>query len=185
MPTRYRLDPGHSRFTVRAFATGLLSLFAHSPTFAVRDFTGDLTFDGDAVAGMRLELSIRADSLALVDNVKPADRAEIEGRMRNEVLATAAFTEIKFEAAVVAHERVSPGRYRIRLAGPLALHGVTRTQQADAELLIFDDGMRLRGATALRLSDFGIRPVTALGGAIRLKDELKVSFDLAALPEAP
>ena len=35
---RYRIDPGRSRFTVQAFATGLLSAFAHSPTFAVRDF---------------------------------------------------------------------------------------------------------------------------------------------------
>ena len=33
------------------------------------------------------------------------------------------------------------------------------------------------------MSEFGIRPVTALGGTIKLKDELKLSFDLAALPE--
>jgi polyisoprenoid-binding protein YceI len=185
MPTRYKLDPGHSRFTVQAFASGLLSFFAHSPTFAVRDFAGVLRFDGDAIAGMRLEMIVKADALALVDNVKATDRAEIEGRMRTEVLATAAFPEIKIEAAVVASERVSPGRYRVRVGGPLALHGVTRSQQADAELLIFDDGMRLRGESVLCLSDFGIRPVTALGGAIKLKDGLKVSFDLAALPEGP
>jgi polyisoprenoid-binding protein YceI len=103
--------------------------------------------------------------------------------MRREVLETAAFPEIKFAAAVVANERVSPGRYRVRVAGPLALHGVTRTQQADAELLIFDDGVRLRGESPLRLSAYGIRPMTALGSAIKLKDELKVTFDLAALPE--
>jgi polyisoprenoid-binding protein YceI len=185
MPTRYKLDPGHSRFTVQAFASGLLSLFAHSPTFAVRDFAGVLSFDGDAIAGMRLEMIVKADALALVDNVKAADRAEIEGRMRNDVLATAAFSEIKIDAAVVANERVSPGHYRVRLGVTLSLHGATRAQHTDAELLIFDDGMRLRGESALRLSDFGIRPVTALGGAIKLKDGLKVSFDLAALPEGP
>jgi polyisoprenoid-binding protein YceI len=185
MGNRYKLDPGHSRFTVQAFATGLLSFFAHSPTFAVRRFAGVMEFDGDAIAGMRLLLTVEADGLELVDQVKAADRAEIEGRMRREVLETAAFPEIKIEAAVVANERVSPGRYRVRVVGPLALHRITREHAADTELLVFDDGMRLRGESALRLSDFGIRPVTALGGAIKLKDGLKVSFDLAALPEGP
>jgi hypothetical protein len=30
------------------------------------------------------------------------------------------------------------------------------------------------------LSDFEIRPVSAAGGTIKLKDELKLSFDIAA-----
>ncbi len=46
MTARYRLDPGQSRFTVQAFATGLLSFLGHSPTFAVRDFAGAVRFDG-------------------------------------------------------------------------------------------------------------------------------------------
>jgi hypothetical protein len=33
------------------------------------------------------------------------------------------------------------------------------------------------------MSDFRIKPVTALGGPIKLKDEMKASFDIAALPE--
>jgi polyisoprenoid-binding protein YceI len=184
MATRYRLDPARSTFTVQGFATGLLSFFAHSPTFAVRDFAGVLEFAGEAVAGLRLDLTVKADSLELVDRVKAEDRAEIERRMRTEVLETAAYPEIRFQAGAVANERLGPGRYRVRLAGPLALHGVTREHQADAELLIFDDGVRLRGECVLRLSDYRIRPVTALAGAIKLKDDLKVSYDLAALPEA-
>jgi hypothetical protein len=51
-------------------------------------------------------------------------------------------------------------------------------------LVVYDDGVRLAGASRLLLSEYGIRPVTALGGAIKLKDELKVSFDLAGIPEA-
>src|SRR5262245_59483144 len=145
MGNRYRLDPGHSRFTVKAFATGLLSIFAHSPTFAVRDFAGVMDFGDGQIAGLRLKLTVRADALELVDHVKPADRAEIEGRMRREGLETATYPEIRFEATVASSERVSPGRYRVGLGGPLSLHGVTRAHLADAELLVFDDGVRLRG----------------------------------------
>jgi hypothetical protein len=35
---RYVFDPSVSRFTVQAFATGLLCAFGHNPTIAIRDF---------------------------------------------------------------------------------------------------------------------------------------------------
>jgi polyisoprenoid-binding protein YceI len=105
--------------------------------------------------------------------------------MRREVLESASYPEIRFEATVVAAEEASQGRYRLRLAGRLTLHGVTQSQEMGAELLVFDDGVRLRGESSLRMSDYRIRPVTALGGAIKLKDELRLSFDLAAIWEGP
>jgi hypothetical protein len=33
-------------------------------------------------------------------------------------------------------------------------------------------------------TDYGIRPVTALGGAIQLRDQLRLSFDIVAWREA-
>jgi polyisoprenoid-binding protein YceI len=183
MTVRYRLDPGQSRFTVQAFAAGMLSFLGHSPTFAVRDFSGVVSFERGRAEEMRLELTVRADGLALVDQVRDADRREIEGTMRRDVLETAAYPEIRYEAAQVSADAVARGHYRAHIGGRLSLHGVTRPQPVDAELLVFDDGIRLRGESSLRLSDYRIRPVTALGGTIRLKDELRLSFDLAGLPE--
>ena len=40
--------------------------------------------------------------------------------------------------------------------------------------------MRVSGEFTLRPSDFSIAPVTAAAGAIRLKDELKCTFDVVA-----
>lgn len=184
MTTRYRLGPGHSRFTAQAFAAGVLSFLGHSPTFAVREFTGAVEFPDDLVANARLELTVGAGSLAVGDAVKPADRREIEGRMRAEVLEAAAFPEIAFHATAAETEKLAPGRYRMALDGPLALHGITRPLRVEAELTVFADGLRLRGETGVRMSDFAIRPVTALGGTIRLEDRVKLAFDLAAVPEA-
>jgi polyisoprenoid-binding protein YceI len=117
--------------------------------------------------------------------VSAADRKEIEGTMRRDVLETTSYPEIRYEATDVSSESVAQGRYRLRIGGRLALHGVTRSHPLDAELLVFDDGIRLQGESSLRLSDYRMRPVTALGGAIRLKDELKLSFDMAGLSEGP
>jgi polyisoprenoid-binding protein YceI len=184
MTTRYLFDPGHSRFTAQAFATGLLSFLGHSPTFAVRDYAGAVEFPDDLVANLRLELTVGAGALSVTDDVKPADRREIEDRMRAEVLETAAFPEITFRAAAAETERLAPGRYRMALDGTLALHGVARPHRVGVELVMFADGLRLRGETAVRTSEYGIRPVTALGGTIRLQDEVRLAFDVVALPEA-
>jgi polyisoprenoid-binding protein YceI len=179
---RYRIDPGRSLFTVQAFAAGLLSAFAHSPTFAVRDYGGEVRL-GDTAESLELELTVNPASLDLQDRVSAADRRDIEARMQGEVLETPVYRTIAYRGGVAEAGTVGQGRYRLVIGGDLSLHGVTRPQRIDAELTVFGDGLRLGGASILRMSEYGIRPVTALGGTIKLKDELKLSFDLAALPE--
>ncbi|APW62962.1 YceI family protein [Paludisphaera borealis] len=183
MSVRYVFDKRQSQFTVQAFKTGLLSTFGHSPTFAVGDYSGEARFGAGGLASFSLELTVVADSLSLLDRVGVTDRREIESRMRDDVLETRAHPEIRYRAERLADERIAPGRYRIRIGGPLSLHGVTHPHQIDAELTVFNDALQLRGGCALRLSDYQIKPVSALAGAIKLKDELQLTFDLNAPKE--
>ncbi len=39
----------------------------HNPTFAVRDFSGEVEFDPDAPAASSLRLVVRAESLAVTE----------------------------------------------------------------------------------------------------------------------
>jgi polyisoprenoid-binding protein YceI len=180
---RYRLDASHGKFNVQAFAEGMLSVFGHSPTFAVRDFHGIVTLDERGPGGMTIEMVVRADSLALIDRVSASDRREIEDRMRREVLETHRYAEIRHELRAASATAAEPGKYLVRLDGSLSLHGVTRPHAVDAELRLHTDAFELRGACPLRMSEYQIKPVRALAGAIRLKDELSVSFELLGLPE--
>lgn len=180
---RYRIDPGRSHFTVHASATGLLSAFAHSPTFAVRDFGGEMRL-GETAQSFEVDVTVDAGSLELVDRVRDADRRDIEGRMRGEVLETSVYRQISYRGRAVQAETIDQGRYQLVIEGELALHGVTRAHRMEAELTVFGDGLRLGGRDTLRMSDHGIKPVTAVGGTIKLKDELTISFDIAAVPEA-
>jgi len=179
---RYRIDPGRSLFTVQGFAAGLLSAFAHSPTFAVREYGGEVRL-GDTAESLELELTVNPALLDLQDRVSAADRRDIEARMQGEVLETSEYRTIAYRGGVIEAGTIGQGRYRLVIGGELSLHGVTRPQRIDAELTVFGDGLRLGGGSMLRMSEYGIRPVTALGGTIKLKDELKLTFDLAALPE--
>jgi polyisoprenoid-binding protein YceI len=180
---RYRMDPTHSRFTVQGFAGGLLSFVAHSPTFAVRDFEGELRWQPDAGVDARLGITVRAGSLELVDKVRAADREDIMERMMREVLEVAAYPQVHLEAEAISTAPVGTDRFRVGITALLTLHGVTIREGIDAELLQYSDGVRLIGTFPLHLSAYRIRPVTALGGAIHLKDQLRVAFDLAAWKE--
>lgn len=170
---------------MQAFAAGVLSFLGHSPTFALGNFTGSLRVESGMLVGMRVELLAQAESLVLEDKVSAEDRKEIEKRTRGEVLELARYPQILFQATARSANAISPGRYWIRLDGTLSLHGLTRPLVVEAEFQVFEDGIRLRGESGLKMSNFGIKPVTALGGSIKLKDEVKLSFDLAGLPVEP
>jgi polyisoprenoid-binding protein YceI len=184
MTRRYTFIPARSRFTVQAFATGMLSFLGHSPTFAVGEYSGALAFDQAEPARTALELSIHADSLTLLDRVSAADRTEIETRMQRDVLEVAAFPIIAFHADDASASAAGAGRFRLDLGGQLTLHGVTRSYHVEAELVAEGDGIHLRGDDRLAMADFRLKPVSAVGGAITLKDEVKLMFDLFGVPEA-
>src|SRR4051794_13443157 len=108
--TRFRFAPGDSRWTVQAFASGMLSFLGHSPTFAIRDFAGFLSM-GNSAADTTVEIAVQASSLELVDKVSPSDRREIEDRMRREVLETAVCPEIRYQGTALSANPISQGRY--------------------------------------------------------------------------
>jgi polyisoprenoid-binding protein YceI len=178
---RYVIDPGGSTFIVRAFATGMLSAFAHNPTIAIPDFQGEVQFTSSALEEASLRIVAQAASLKVTDDISARDRQEIERRMHDEILEADGFAEIIYECDRVASiQKISEGQYAVTLNGELALHGVTRTQPVSARVTIKGETLRAAGEFTLRLSDYEIGPVSAAGGAVKLKDELKLSFDMSA-----
>lgn len=179
--TRYRLDAGRSRFTVQAFAEGVLSSFGHDPLIAIRDFGGEVEFVAGTLEAARVRLSIRADSLTTTGEVKEKDRLEIDAQMREQVLEVSKYPEIVFESTSVAASRIREGRYRARVIGDLTLHGVRQSFiWIHAEVTFDDEEMRAQGEFTLRQTDYKLRPVTAVGGMLKVKNELKFKFDIVA-----
>jgi len=176
----YVLDKSSSRFTVRAFATGMLSSFGHSPTFAIRDFSGEASYDPAIPAEASLVLKVRADSLEVMDDIKSKDRREMESTMNESVLESAKYPEIVFTSTNISSNKLSEGRFQVNVAGNLSLHGVTRPLTVPAQLAVMGEEFRASGEVSLSQSDFGIQPVSVAGGALKLKDELKFNFDIVA-----
>jgi polyisoprenoid-binding protein YceI len=178
--SRYTVDARLSRFTVQAFAGGLLSAFAHSPRFAILGISSRIELDRANLGAAKLRMEIRADSLRLLDHVSDEDRAEIERVMREEALEALAYPTIVFGTSTVAATPSGEGQYRLTLQGDLSLHGVTRAMTVPARVVFTGDMLRAFGEFTLKQSDYRIKLVAVAGGVIKVKDELKFSFDLVA-----
>lgn len=177
---RYLIDGKGSKFIVRAFATGLLSAFGHNPTVAIQDFEGEALINPSALEESSLHLLIHASSLTVTDDINDKDREEIERRMQTEVLESDGYSNIVYECAKLTASKTGEGQYWVALNGELSLHAVTRTQPVSARVTLNGDTLRAVGDFSVRLSDYEIKPVSAAGGTVRLKDEIKLSFDITA-----
>jgi polyisoprenoid-binding protein YceI len=177
---RYQIDGKSSKFTARAFATGLLSAFGHDPTIAMPEFEGEILVNPNALEQSSLSLVIHADSLIVTDDINEKDRNEINRRMHDEVLESNGYGEVIYECSKLTASKTGEGQYWVALNGELSMHGVTRSQPVSARVTLNEDTLRAAGDFALRLSDYEIKPVSAVGGAVKLKDEIKLSFDITA-----
>jgi len=166
---------------VRAFATGMLSAFGHSPTIAIPDFQGEVKWSSSDLQDASLRIVIEAASLSVTDDISAKDRTEIERKMHQEVLETDGFSEIVYECPQVSSiQKMGEGLFSVVLNGELTLHGVTRNQPVTARVTLKADTLRAAGDFSVRQSDYEIKPVSAAGGAVKLKDELKLSFNIIA-----
>lgn len=178
---RYMVVAGQSRFSVQAFAEGMFSAFGHDPVIAIRDFTGEARCASPSLEAASLRVTVRAGSLAVADAKSDKDRREIERAMHEDVLESAVYPDIVFESTDVAASRLARGRYRVRIVGDLTLRGVTRNNLwVYAKVIMLEDGLRAEGEFTLRQTDYGIKPFSAAGGTMKVKNELKFSFDIAA-----
>jgi polyisoprenoid-binding protein YceI len=158
----------------------LLSAFGHDPTISIPDFEGEVILDPDAIERSSFHLLLHANSLIAVGDANKKDLEEVTRRMHDEVLESESYPDIIYECDQISASRTGEGQYWAALKGSLTLHGVTRSQPVSARLSINDGTLRATGDFSVRQSDYEIALVSAVGGAIRIKDEVKLSFDIVA-----
>ncbi len=178
--THFVLDAKASRFTVQAFAAGILSAMGHNPTIGISKFSGDVDFSSQKAAASGLRLVIESSSLSVSDDISAKDRREIERLMKSDVLEVDRYPEVAYEAHSILCSAVGGTIYSATLNGMLKFHGVTQQQQITARITAMGETLRASGGFTLKQSDYQIKPVSVAGGALKLKDELKFSFEIVA-----
>jgi polyisoprenoid-binding protein YceI len=177
---QYVIDGRASRFTVRAFATGLLAKMGHNPTIGIRDLSGELTFNPDQLEAGSFRIVIKSASLSVQDDISSKDLREMERLMNQEVLETEKFPEILYEASAISVTKMADMLYSAALNGSLTMHGVTRSQPIVTRVALLGSMLRASGDFSLNQTDYNIKLVSVAGGALKLKDELSFSFEIVA-----
>ena len=176
----YQIDEGASQFTVKAFASGLISVVAHSPTFAIREVAGEITFEPGTLAQAAVWVAINPAGLQLKDEVSSEDRKIIDTVMHHEVLESSKYPNITFESRRTAATKLGENLYRVSIVGDLSLHGVRRQVTLHAQTVVGEDTIRAIGDFTILQTDFGMNIISVAGSTLRLKDELKLGFFIIA-----
>lgn len=161
------IDTAKSVMTIHVYKTGMLSALGHDHEIAAPIAGGAVDIEG-----RKVDLRVSAGALRVQDaKASDKDRAEIQANMLGrDVLDAENHKEIAFRST--GAEPAGPGAWKV--SGELTLHGATRAVSMEVRER---DGHYV-GNCRFNLSDFGIAPVKAAGGTIRVKDEVQVQFDI-------
>jgi polyisoprenoid-binding protein YceI len=162
-----QIDVQKSSLTVRVYKSGLFSAFAHD-----HEITAPIAYGTFRESSAFVELTVDARSLRVVDHtVSDKDRAEIQETMLGpKVLDSQKFPEIRYRSNAV--QRLGTDKWVVQ--GDLTLHGQTRPVKVEVEGL----NGHYRGSATVSQKDFGIAPVRVAGGTVKVKNEVRIEFEL-------
>jgi len=176
----YAIDAGVSRLTVRAFATGLLSAFGHDPVVGVHTLSGEAHLAEGTLEQAALYVTVNVGSLTIENDANDKDRREMQRAMYAEVLEGNDFPEISYDCSRISGSSSGEGQFMTTLDGELTLHGATRSARISARVFVTGDLLRASGEFTLQMSDYQIKPVSAVAGGLRLKAEIRITFEVVA-----
>jgi len=153
---------------IRVYKSGFFSAFAHNHEIEAPIAQGRV----ELPTSPSVTLLVDARKLRVLDpELAVGKRAEVQKTMEGpQVLDSSRFPEISFQSTAI--KKMGADHWTVR--GNLTLHGQTRPVVVD---VVLSDG-HYRGSATLKQRDFGITPVSIAGGTVKVKDQVKIEFDI-------
>ena len=165
------IDVAKSIITIQAGKSGVFSAFGHNHTVRAPIAAGTIEETGPKPS---VEFRVESRQLKVLDpDTKPEERAEIQRDMQGpKVLDSEKYPEIRYRSKAI--ERAGEGKWKV--SGELTLHGQTHPVEAT----VSGGNGHYRGTAGFKQTQFGITPITAGGGTVKVKDELRIEFEISA-----
>lgn len=186
------LDPSTGSFRAYLYKEGLLKALGHDHVVVALDYRGIVDLWTSSAV---LHLEIDSDwleidkpearaAVGLVQPIKDSDVSKILASMKGEKgLEVKRHPLIAFASTSIEPVEGEKGLWMVN--GALSLHGTLRTIEFPVELSERPGGYWVSGYVRLNQSDYGIKPFSVAGGAVRVQDEVMVRFHLAAMRKPP
>lgn len=146
----------------KVFVEGVASSFGHDATLRVTRLSLDVGEDDGITA------DFDSGSLRVTDDISDSNRKDIE-RNAEKVLEPRKYSKIQFRSVSVTRDG-----NRAQVEGDLTLHGVTNRISVEAR----DDGARWSAKIILDQRQYGIKPFSAMLGALKIKPEVEVNISI-------
>jgi len=176
----YRVDPKRSLLVVEVHRGGSLARLGHDHVIASHDLHGliapragraDLycALDGMVIDEPELRAQAKLDT-------QPSEE-DIAGTRRNMLNGLQAE---QYPYALVSVSRLDESGAESRLSVTIMVHGVTRTHEVAAHVEIGMEAIAVSGSLSLDQTEFGVKPLSVLGGAIQVEDRVDLRFQIRA-----
>lgn len=181
-PRAYVVDAGASAVQIHVGKSGVFSFAGHKHEVVALRFEGTIDADPDDLARSSVAMTFEAPGLRVVAEGEPAgDAPKVQEAMSGpKVLDVARFPAITFRSRAVSGRRSAEGVYDLQVAGELSLHGVARPVTVPVRVELSGGVLTATGRTAVAQRAFGIEPVSAGGGTVKVKNEVGIEFKIVA-----
>jgi hypothetical protein len=175
----FRIEPSRSLVAIEVRRAGSLARVGHDHVVAAHDVQGYV-----APEEGRADLYVRLEDL-VVDEPELRAEAKLDTHPSSEDIAGTrrnmlnTFHAEAFPFALVHIQRRDP-KPDAPLDIAVTLHGVTRTVEMPVRIDLAGGELSASGALTLRQTDFDLTPLSILGGALQVRDEVQLSFTIRA-----
>jgi polyisoprenoid-binding protein YceI len=186
--TGLSIDTAASSIRIFAYRDGWLARFGHNHVIESRAVSGRVWL-AEPADQSRFELQIPVATLIVDDPAArkaaggdfssvPSDK-DREGTRKN-MLGSALLDAAASPVISVRSMSIHGAGPRYDVTAEVTIRGHAAVVKFPADVARTTNGLRVTGELRIRQSDLGLKPFSALGGALKVRDEVRIGFDIAA-----
>jgi polyisoprenoid-binding protein YceI len=178
----YAVDGGASDVRIHVGKSGALGFAGHTHE-VVAPVKGEVAANPDELGASTVSLTFDAADMKVLAEGADAggDAPKVAEAMKGpKLLDVAQVPAITFKSQRVTGRPASPGAYDLELAGEMTIHGVTRPLTLPVHVEVAGDTLTATGKAVLRHDQFGLQPIAAGGGTVKVKNEIGVTYRIVA-----
>jgi polyisoprenoid-binding protein YceI len=178
--TVYSIDSKVSDVRIQVDRSGVFGFAGHTHEVRAPVTEGRVEIVTADLSRSTVRVTFDASALRVTGEGEPKeDVPEVQRTMESEkVLDVAKFPRITFNSKAIDVLERQGDHLRLRITGDLTLHGVTKPEHADVSVVLTSDRVTAQGTLTVQQTSYGIEPVTAGGGTVRVKDAVRITFTL-------
>src|SRR5215468_1429526 len=180
-PRTFTVDTQSSRALIDVGKSGAFSFAGHTHEVESPLTSGVVHLGPDALARSDVRLEFNAAAMRVTGkNEPPGDVPKVtEAMLGPQVLDVKKYPSITFESTAVTATGTLPA-LTLSVAGTLTIRSIAKPVTVPVAVKVDGATLTATGKFTIRQTDFGIKPISAGGGAVKVKDELTIAFTVTA-----